>query len=1461
MNFNNFKTSSDSPENAFETFCNQLFERHLRRKYGNNLVKFRVINGAGGDGGIEAYGELRNGDLVAVQAKWFLTSMQDSQINQIKKSVNTALKLRNKIVEYIICVPRSLSSIKMGKGNVTVANTEESRVDQLTSKIQSAYPGTTFIWWFEQDMQNELLEDDNEGMNKFWFERDVVTHDQLVKQFELEKASWIDKRYIPELHGTGIIQEHIEQILFSQNYRKNLISRISETTKLLQNSANLIKRFIKTLVIDATILPELNAIQSNINYNLSALLPLISGIQDGVSALPEIVLQPIQVSNNLFIELEKWRPNALQLGLPRRLSDSMGILANLNLADIIDKIYEDVSQSGRLFLGNSGTGKTHAVSNTVDLRLNYQKVPALIIRAKGAPNGDWKYLLEKALDIDNWTKYEILSALETLAIRADHQEAKLLNPGDELKNEPTKVMICLDGLEEDTDHWSEWYNRIRESVILMNRYPRVRFAFTARPYFLDEAEMPSDLRFRVIEIPREGDIPVQEVVDRYFEHFNITVEPRSLIRGIDSLYALRLFCRLYEGSALTVADQILTAEHDLLNEKVNRMEEEFRQIKNPGAARTPVRDSIEMIAEVFYTHSDILHPDLYSLLKDGALNYLAIEEVERTIEYLVNNGFLTKSEIPLGKGAMKRIQVSYTLTYQSIMEVIMAEKYVEGIVRKERTTIPEFLLAVTDIGNTTEQHLVNQRIVQDIINTLFHKHNLLIGRDGFLSEGIPKATIQQFQTKALLKAPQEVAASFKTNIDNLFFKDHKSRHFVFHNLIYPSAASTDNYFGAEYLHQILMQQPNAFERDKIWLGMDRQNIYELNEEESNQYYRYDLHRVLDPNGEGDLYLPDLSLHNEYPLVFAWALATLNQSLRERIRIALTGWALKQPYEFKLLLDKLFTCNDPQIQEDLASITLGIASKLKDNAAIQELAEWALTHVFPQPASHHDIIVRTGFRAIVERAFYVGTISEDKAKNARPRKVEPLEFIAVDKEAVINGAEQIYPIVHDLAWYVIKRSFDDFMDHQSVDQQTEPEDQAEEFLKAYLDHFRLEYLSADGWAISAAIAYIKSLGFNRTVKNGNGYTDASHGAKSKVFTLEEKYTWLAVHYIQGYLSDYLPLESKQEYVDDYMKIVNVDNPAELLTSTILDETPDNEENWIIKEPLAPEMQELGTPDEQIKFSVESEPIIDFNNWILFNDKDFHDEGTEKDWLALFNYTKVHDSKSYITSSVDIRGSLIEKGQASVLLDLIKNHPSRSYFVESIDRMVSSPDTDTYSNPSDVVWMKWIGETENAEEYYIPSEKGGKQMQYTVTSVTRNTIGDGENEIYIPSKVVRDMLGISEMAKQFFMDDNGRIMAINHILRRPNYDNQEMTLVLKEEFLTRLEVEEKEIVWFVDLYRSKNALNDAIKSEEHPMKTRKYMVWYENGVLFSEKFWDERFSNRRDKNPNEADELEEDNEDIN
>lgn len=1462
MSFDNFKTYGDSPQTAFETMCTQLFERYLRRTYGSVLLKFRVINGAGGDGGIEAYGELLNGDLIAVQAKYFRDTIKNSQINQMKKSVETALTLRKNIVEYIMCVPRSLNSLKFGRGakgagKKPVIDSEEVSVNKFTDDMETAFPKTQLTWWFEQDLELQMKEENNVGLHKFWFERELISMNHLIQQFDLEKKAWFEKRYIPQLHGQGVIQREIEQLLFHQTYRKQLLEQFNGNIKIFQTASELIDRFIETLPAGNTLKKQLGALQIGIDHNLSLLTPMSQSITEGINVLPAVTLSTLQVTDELLLSIEAMSPTDRQLGVKERLVNTLGQVKRTDLQQTTLNIAEHANQIGRLFLGNSGTGKTHALTNTVDIRLNRDISPAIIIRAKSTPCGDWTQILKKALDLNDWDRKQILSALETLAIRTDYRDAQKLNPGQEVKREPAKAIICIDGLEENTSHWPEWYERMRESVELMKLYPRVRFIFTARSYFLNEKEVPKDAGFKVTVIPGEGDVPVASVIDHYFspEHFNIEVKPKSLIRGIDSLYALRLFCDIYQNQVLTSDSDILTAERDLLNKKVDRIESDFRAIKDAGAARKPIREAIGTLSEAFYEKPEIEHDELFELLCKGPVSYFKEEDIDKLIDYLVNNGFLIKSELPTGKGILAKTRVDYNLTYQSIMELIMSEKYAEAIINGELTALPAHLLVSSsspqeEYGGT---HLLNERIVQHVVNKVFHENDLLIGRDEFLTEGLDPSMIQQLQIKALILAPPAVAQTLQANIDELYFRDHKSRSFVFSSLIYPSAGSAANYFGGEYLHELLMRQATPYEREKFWLGWDRHDIHELGETAKGRFYRYDLRNVIDAYRDGNLRLSEFSLHNEYPLIYAWALSTLDQSLRERLRVALTEWAILQPKEYKLLLQKIFQCNDPQIQEDLAAITLGIASKLKDAKNLLELANWALQNVFGEQERQRNIIVRTGFRAIVEKAFAVGSLDEQEIKKARPRPAQELKIIPLDRATLEQGGQEIYPIVHDLAWYVIKRAFDDFLEYDSVDMGDQPDGPAGVFLKTYLDNSQVEHLSSYSWAISAAIAYMKILGFSR--ENGNWHTVASHGSKSKQFTLEEKYTWLAVHYLQGYLSDHLPLKNSGKFIDDYMKITNMDNPADSLEIIDHPERPDIEDNWIIKEPLAPEMKEEGTADDQIKTAVESDPDINFEKWLEFKNKEFRAVGSEDEWLALFNYTNVHDSRAYIYSSVDARGVIIEKGQASVLLDIVRNPPRRSHFVEGIDRMVGSPDTDTYSNPSDVVWMTWIGEIDFSESYYLPPDGEEKRMQYTVTSVTKNTV-KGEEEIYIPSKLVRMLMGINEMSQQLFLDNDGKVKALNHILTRPNYDKQEMTLVPKKEFLENLEKNGLELIWFVDLYRAKNAINDAIKSAKHPMKTRKYLVWYENDKLLSEKFWDARFSNQRDKDPAVPEEEKED-----
>ena len=84
MDWTKFNNHGESPNHAFEVMCNILFKCWLKKEYKDNISHFAFVNGSGGDGGVEAYGLLKSGDIIGVQSKWFPQKMEASQFKQIE---------------------------------------------------------------------------------------------------------------------------------------------------------------------------------------------------------------------------------------------------------------------------------------------------------------------------------------------------------------------------------------------------------------------------------------------------------------------------------------------------------------------------------------------------------------------------------------------------------------------------------------------------------------------------------------------------------------------------------------------------------------------------------------------------------------------------------------------------------------------------------------------------------------------------------------------------------------------------------------------------------------------------------------------------------------------------------------------------------------------------------------------------------------------------------------------------------------------------------------------------------------------------------------------------------------------------------------------------------------------------------------------------------------------------------
>jgi len=1452
MNWNNFKTYGESPEKAFETLCNQLFERFLIRNYSNDLIKFRVINGAGGDGGIEAYGELRSGEIIAVQAKYFRQNLKVNQISQIKNSIITAKKLRKNIQKYIICVPHDVSSLKIDKNNVPTKNHEEIKIDSLTDEINILYPDLKLIWWFDDKILGELQLDNNDGINKYWFEKDVISLEYLSSHFDLQKKGWLKERYISELHGQGVIYDEYNKICFNIKYRIEFLTQLKEAFNDLQDCIYLIEQFVPTN--DTCFLNmRLLVIKRNLTLFLNEIRNMSEAAREGNDLYKSQKISEVEIWKTKAI-LEKLNATNIQKNILPKLISSLNHIHGYFLPQYIESIALYYNQGIRLVLGEYGTGKTHGLTNCVEAHLKSGS-PALIIQAKGGLYNNWTEILSNALELKNWTKTEILLALESCAVRNDIKNSIELNSGEELKSECSKILICVDGMEEDVENYEEWYRRIRESEQLVTKFPRLKFIFSARNYFQSNIELPEKKIFDTVYLPREGDVSVYEVAQKYFskDHYNIQLSSIQLLKGLDNLFALRLFCEQYRDSVLTNNDTIKTATRDLLNVKIDRLNSEFASYIKPkrlSDTRIPVTDALVSIANYFYSNVIIEHNQLFSLIQPK-LNYLDNTDIDALIDYLSKNGFLIKSEKIDNSRTINGIKHFYNITYQSIIEHILSEDIYYTIKTGSANKIPPILhhgmirpldYSPKKIDEYKEQP--NQRIIQNIINNLFVETGRLIGENSFLITGFDDEQILKMQMEALIHSPSELAREYKNKIDAMFYGGFETQHDVLKYLIIPSSRSNENYYGAEYLHQILFNQASAFERDKLWSGLDNYEKRILSEEKRFKCQYINLYSAYDELGIGKVYLSEDEKHNEKPLVLAWGLSSINQELREILRVALTEWAIKCPKEFILLLDKIFFCNDPQIQEDLSSIMLGVATKLKDKNHIKELSDWTISNIFSNIEKYRNVVIRQGFRSIVEKAFLFETISGQVVEKCRPQILKTILVLPLDENYLKSPHEEFYPIVHDLAWYVIKYAYSGFLEHPSFIRDKLEDNNCMEGTKL-LASYNIKDFSATLWVMSAAIAYIRSLGLTR--EQGNGMTDETHGSKSKIFTYEEKYTWLAVHYLQGYLSDYIPhsnFNDKREFIKNYAQLSDMHNPSEDILD-IEDYYEDFEigfsKDWIVKESLTYEFKNDANIQNNITQWVNEEYNYDFKKWLLFDSKDFNICENDNKWVSIYNRTTLYDSQSFTSSYIDAKACLISKADLNSFLTLILNHSVDLDFISEFDSLVSYPKTDTYCNPSDIVWMNWIDEENQTQEFYDNVVLSEKKMYNTITKVIKKTIGE-EKHFIIPSKKIRKLLDINELKGNKFFTSKNQLVAFNHELwDEHTYDAQKMTLIDNEVLKNEMEKINHEMVWFVELLKQRNPSNKKLSPDFFPQKVRKYLVWLDNGEFKSMKIWDSRFSN--------------------
>jgi len=1438
MNFANFNTHRDSPDQAFEGLCNQLFERWVRTNRPGQVRYFTTVNGAGGDGGVEAYAELTDGTAVAVQAKWFLEVLHEGQINQIRDSITTALGVRPHLRHYIVCVPRDFLSTKFGRGKKgqgkqLITESEEDRVNTLLAELQSTFPNLTVEFWTEHKLREQVQQPDNEGIARFWFEREELSQLSLKRQFELAKTGWLQERYSPDLHCQGVIQKAVEEALFTLDHRTEVSELLVKHSDEVSETIKLLEEFIECAEAPDDLNKEFQGLKENLELHRGQLEEVNQAICDGndnssLVALGEVAILSIRAKIN-----DGTFSNRVRSIRPRLLT-ALEQLHQFGLSNYSSRVVSANRAHNLIVLGQPGTGKTHGVARAVELRL-VNDYPALIITARRAPAESWKTILNHSLDgVSSWSTREIFAALEAMAARVDVRRARASDPSEPIKAEPTRVLVCIDGVDEAPDP-SLWRERINELRTWLNECPNLRFVVTSRSY--PPANLnPCGLEFdavvnRRLDLPSHGDVPLSELAVKYLTHYQIDYASMPwLPEAFQDALALRLFALEYKGKNLaSVPERITTSLSGLLKNKVEQIEQEFArlpELRLPSGLRL-AHHGLLSVAKALQAQPEMDHDELCQLLVDG-LKRVTLNQATQMLEVYANHGLILQWEEPAtSKLAPPSRRVAFAFQ-QPLMDYMMACEATEQMIASGSKSLPLTLQGQRDWNPF---YLTAVALVND--------HGIMVGEDGYWTGDLGAASLENIKYAALADSSSEIVRRQIPQAVAQFKQGIRERNLVLQAFVLANSYRTDTEIVLPVVHETLCNFSSVFERDLFWSGPAAYGDASSEPNIGQILIEHSLHPYQQAAG--------------LPLLFAWSLATVNNTYREYARHELAQWGSGSPGEFVKLLDLVFFEGDLQMQEDLATVMLGVMSlSTKSSEGGQQLATWILTNIFSQANITKSLnsVVRASARAAIERAVSIGDCPEADASAARPpyatdNALLPLK-LWVDGEDIGSRAER-FPIVHDLAWYVLDDSYSGFMELPSMNGDRK-EARGYEVLAKYEQYYGSEIGPYD-FAMSAALACIQSLGYNRTT--GPGTTEASHGSLSKTSTFEEKYTWLAVHNLQGYLADRLPYAdhgATYNRVPTYQLFLAINNPAASVSG--LTEYPTE---WYVPVEISPDLP-VGTPEDlpaRLKSWVNRDETPDFATWLSLPNlipAGVTNEPESQKWIPLNLHLHLPEREGMGATFLEIGCAWMSQAhwdemQISCAGNMRRVAASNSWQFDDVDGWQATPAGTTYASVKDVVHSPHLDEDEST--FTIHGPKGKEWECYkTVTRVLEHSVEHSEHTYLVPSKIVRQHLEISDTNKQSFVNQDGKVLACYQEIRDGYDASQELLVADREAFNQACSNHQLKPFWLVSQFQNTTVEFTNKNKDGHAQNIRMWIVWEHDGQIQAQLFYNNWFKSQNE-----------------
>ena len=383
INFSQIRPYEGDQRAGFEELLCQL----ARREHASEHGKFRRIEGAGGDGGVEAYFERPNGSKIGYQAKYFLAT-KNIDWSQIDNSVKTAIRLHPTLERYVVAIPCDLTerSGKRERGK-TGWQHWDTRKAKWADWCAAVGIEVEFVPWTKSDIVDRLASSaDRRGLGLFWFECDILDDRWFRKWFDVAKDD-LGERFQPADHVVTDMSKIFDGLARTDNYKLFLADWFRTTPRHVDLGRHLRVVDPESADASASALDETLLRLRSHGHGLTFMgvesLPLSQWRQDIKAAVDSVSTLLEQLYEKHEVDLEE----TLRCSLKKARQTLHAIEYHLDATPIhLAKEKHDVRVRADLtrsivVVGEAGSGKSHLFADAVDRALAARPARPAIARS------------------------------------------------------------------------------------------------------------------------------------------------------------------------------------------------------------------------------------------------------------------------------------------------------------------------------------------------------------------------------------------------------------------------------------------------------------------------------------------------------------------------------------------------------------------------------------------------------------------------------------------------------------------------------------------------------------------------------------------------------------------------------------------------------------------------------------------------------------------------------------------------------------------------------------------------------------------------------------------------------------------------------------------------------------------------------------------------------------------------